>query len=97
MFDEINNFAENVIEIIGTSQIQNFKDPKLLGGRWVSANKGDHTNPKVRCRFVATEVNHEDNPQYFAATPPLDAIRLLLNKFSKGPPAMRGSNWDSLT
>ena len=84
MFDEIKYFAENVIEIVDTSQISAFKDPKLLGGRWVSANKGDKDNPKVRCRFVATEVNHGDtNADFYAATPPLECERLLFSQFAK--------------
>ena len=47
------------------------------------SNEGDSQNPKVRGRHVATEVNHSDETACFAATPPLEAIRLLLSKCSQ--------------
>ena len=63
---------------------------KVIGGRWVVCSKGDLDHPKIRCRWVATEINTGDDLSYYAATPPLEAKRLLFSKFahqrkSQGP------------
>ena len=41
-------------------------------------NKGDAENPVIRCRYVAQEVAHYRDDSLFAATPPLEAKKLLL-------------------
>jgi hypothetical protein len=51
---------------------------KPLGGRWVDVNKGDARAPVVRCRYVAKDFANGKNDEFFAATPPLEALRLLL-------------------
>ena len=51
---------------------------KPLGGRWVKVNKGDARTPVVRCRYVAKDFANGKNDEFFAATPPLEALRLLL-------------------
>ena len=40
----------------------------------------------MRARYVATEINHGDDTTYFAATPPLEALRLLFSQFSMRAP-----------
>ena len=50
---------------------------KPLGGRWVDVNKGDARTPVVRCRYVAKDFANCKNDEFFAATPPLEALRLL--------------------
>ena len=50
-----------------------------VGTRWVDTNKGDLTNPKVRCRLVAQEVAIGKIPELFAATPPIEYIRYLVS------------------
>ena len=57
---------------------------KIVGHRWVIVNKGDASNPKIRARLVATEVKHDrgvagHDPNLFSATPPLEALRILLS------------------
>ena len=82
--DEIKYFADNVIEIVDTSELKNYADSKLLGGRWVTSNKGDQAQPKVRCRYVATEINHGDtNADLCAATRPLACERLRFSQRAK--------------
>jgi hypothetical protein len=49
-----------------------------LGGRWVDVNKGDARTPVVRCRYVAKDFANGKSDEFFAATPPLEALRLLL-------------------
>ena len=50
-----------------------------LGSRWVDVNKGDRTKPDVRSRLVAQEIAHHRNDDFYAATPPLEALRMLLS------------------
>jgi len=50
-----------------------------LGGRWVDHNKGDRDSPVVRCRYVAQEVAHYKDDSLFAATPPLEALRMIIS------------------
>jgi hypothetical protein len=57
---------------------------KPLGGRWVDVNKGDARNPIVRCRYVAKDFANGKNDEFFAATPPLEALRLLLAHVAGG-------------
>ena len=49
-----------------------------LGTRWVDTNKGDNENPDVRCRLVAQEINTGSNDDLYAATPPIEALKVLL-------------------
>ena len=51
---------------------------KPLGGRWVDVNKGDARSPAVRCRYVAKDFAAGKNDEFFAATPPLEALRFLM-------------------
>ena len=52
------------------------RDP--IGTRWVDINKGDHQNPEYRSRLVAQEVKTDKREDLFAATPPLEAKKLLM-------------------
>lgn len=63
---------------------------KPIGTRWVDTNKVDATNPKVRSRLVAQEINRSKMPELFAATPPLEYIKYLISlcassQWSKNP------------
>lgn len=54
---------------------------KVIQTRWIDINKGDRDNPNYRSRLVAKEFN--DGTQHdglFAATPPLEALRLLISE-----------------
>ena len=55
-----------------------------IGTRWVDVNKGDSRRPEVRSRLVAQEVNTYKEDAFFAATPPLEALRLLLSHVATG-------------
>eukprot|EP00975_Prorocentrum_lima_P052451 10995491-Prorocentrum_lima.AAC.1 len=50
-----------------------------IGGRWVDHNKGDLKNPNVRSRYVAKDIAFWKDDAMFAATPPLEAVRMLLS------------------
>eukprot|EP00969_Alexandrium_andersonii_P213794 9440964-Alexandrium_andersonii.AAC.1 len=50
---------------------------KPIGGRWVDHNKGDSETPNVRSRYVAKDIAYYKEDSMFAATSPLEALRLL--------------------
>ena len=50
-----------------------------VGTRWIDTNKGDSTNPKIRSRLVAQELNLSKQPELFAATPPIEYVRYLVS------------------
>ena len=41
-------------------------------------NKGDAENPEYRSRLVAKEIKKDNRDDLFAATPPLEALKLLI-------------------
>ncbi len=50
-----------------------------IGSKWVDVNKGDAVKPLIRSRFVVKEIATYKSDDFFAATPPLEAFRLLLS------------------
>ena len=52
---------------------------KVIDTRWIDVNKGDHQTPNYRSRLVAKEFNDGAQDGLFAATPPLEALRLLIS------------------
>ena len=53
---------------------------KIIKLRWIDVNKMDAANPLIRSRLVAKEYNDHVDPNLFAATPPIEALRYLLSK-----------------
>ena len=53
-------------------------------------NKGDEENPIYRSRFVGKEFNDRELEGLFAATPPLEALRLLLSWAATGGKVPKG-------
>ena len=56
------------------------KKGKILAGRFVTSNQGDLANPECRARYVACEIHTYDVTAFFAATPPLEAKRILCSQ-----------------
>ena len=52
---------------------------KIVKPRWIDINKGDDDKPNYRSRMVGKEFNDREVDGLFAATPPLDSLRLLLS------------------
>jgi len=52
---------------------------KPIGMRWIDINKGDKTNPDYRSRLVAKEIKRDSRTDLFAATPPLEAKKMLFS------------------
>ena len=63
---------------------------KAIGTRWVYTNKGDAAIPFIRARLVAqetkrvSELTPEDASSTFAATPPLESLKVMLSRFMTG-------------
>ena len=62
-----------------TKVIGNTKGWKIVKGRWIDINKGDVDNPNYRSRLVGKEFNQDKQAGLFAATPPLEALKLLVS------------------
>jgi len=50
-----------------------------LGIRWIDINKGDDKDPEYRSRLVAKEIKMDKREDLFAATPPLEAKKILFS------------------
>jgi hypothetical protein len=61
-----------------------------LQSKWVDVNKGDFARPVVRSRFVAKEFADKRSDEFFAATPPLEALRMILSHAATGRRSGRG-------
>ena len=59
--------------------------------KWVDHNKGTAEKPEIRSRLVAKDVRVSDRPELFAATPPLEALKLLLSIVASAPGRTRCS------
>ena len=63
---------------------------KAIGTRWVYTNKGDVANPFIRARLVAQGTKRviyltpEDASSTFAATPPLEGLKVMLSRCMAG-------------
>ena len=47
--------------------------------KWVDVNKGDDDHPNYRSRLVAREIRRAGEESFFAPTPPLESIRLVIS------------------
>ena len=52
---------------------------KIIGVRWVDVNKGDATDTNYRSRLVGREFNVGRDDALYAATPPLEALRVVIS------------------
>ena len=80
---ELIYFNENVWHLTTAQEASKIPGAVIVGGRWVLCNKGDLTKPKMRARYVATEVNKSHDDAFYASTPPLEALKLLFVKYSQ--------------
>ena len=84
IYDELAYCCEHVFRGISYEEAANDPQGEIIGSRWVNCNKGDQENPDVRCRLVAQEVNTGSGgcDDFYAATPPLEAKRLLFSEWA---------------
>ena len=52
---------------------------KPISTKWIDTNKGDEHNPNYRARLVGRELNLFKQEGLFAATPPLESLRMILS------------------
>jgi len=52
---------------------------RIVGTRWLDINKGDEEVENYRSRLVAKDFNQGKEEGIFAATPPLEALKLLIS------------------
>ena len=52
---------------------------KVIGTKWIDVNKGDHDNPRNRCRLVSKEFRTGPDDALYASTPPLEALGIILS------------------
>ena len=57
-------------------------EEKPVSTRWVDINKGDSLCPNYRSRLVAREFHTSEKPEWYAATPPGETLRLMLSKLA---------------
>ena len=50
---------------------------KVITTRWLEVNQGDEANHNLRVRLVGRELKIDNRLDLFAATPPLEALRLI--------------------
>ena len=82
IINELTDWNDRVCFVQADEAQKPYPEAKHVGGRWVMTNKGDAANPKIRCRYVATETNQYNDLSFFASTPPLEAIRLLVSQMA---------------
>ena len=92
MQEELAYFNDKVWICAPLSEAMADVDGKIIGSRWVNCNKNDVNDPDVRCRLVAQEVSLHADDSFFAATPPLEAKRLLFSEW-----ASRQENYQQLS
>ena len=66
-----------------------------IGTRWIDVNKGDDENPDYRSRLVAQEIKRDKREDLFAATPPLEAKKILFALASKRATGQAAIAWIS--
>ena len=67
---------------IGEAYAQTGKGP--ISVRWIDINKGDVESPNYRFRFVARGITTSKRNDCVAATPPLEALKVILSIASSG-------------
>ena len=73
-----------VWDVVPVSECKRRTGKAPLKGRWVDVNKGDSSRPIISCRWVAKEFNTYKSAEFFAATPPLEALRMMISHAASG-------------
>ena len=78
-------FAKLGVYDYATHADQQMTMGKIIGVRWVDVNKGDSEEPEYRSRLVGREFNVGKDDALYAATPPLEALRLIISHAATYP------------
>ena len=80
---EMQEFAKHRVYVkVPVQECWDLTGKPPIGTRWVDINRGDEVRPEYRSRLVAQEVKKDKREDLFAATPPLEAKKILLSVFS---------------
>ena len=86
-------FDHKAYDKVQISEAMRVTGKQPIGCRWIDINKGDEENPEYRSRLVAKEIKRSASDEMFAATPPLEAKKMLfsmaMTRFANG----RASNF----
>ncbi len=74
------------------TKVKKEKWMKIISTKWIDQNKGDEMDPNYRARLVAREINRCVRNDLFAATPPLESLRLILSRCAAHQYADRGED-----
>ena len=69
----------NLYKKVPISKCYEVTGKALVRTKWIDINKGDRARPEYRSRLVAMEIATGKRDDLFAATPPLEAIKVLLS------------------
>jgi hypothetical protein len=75
----------DVWEIVATKEAIRRSGKQSISVRLIDVNKGDDEAVEIRSRLVACEMDHRKSDEFFAATPPLEAKRMLFSRKDTGP------------
>ena len=82
---EMGYFAKLGVYEYATHADQQMTLGKIIGVRWVDVNKGIHDDPEYRSRLVGREFNVGKDDALYAATPPLEALRIIISHAATYP------------
>ena len=71
-------YKMGVYEYSAVNECRRLTGKGPIGTRWVDTNNGDNVNPDIRSRLVGQEINTGSDDDLFAATPPIEALKVLL-------------------
>ena len=78
--DEIEYFKQHkVYTKVPIEECIRVTGKKPIGVRWIDVNKQDDIDPKYKSRLVAKEIKKTAMPELYAATPPLEALKLIIS------------------
>ena len=84
--EEIRYFKERgVYEKVNLDECWKETGRGPIGVKWVDINKGDSKCPNYRSRLVAMEFKTDERPEWYAATPPSECLKILLSMLASDP------------
>ena len=75
-------FDQRIWEIESKQQAREESGSQPIRMKWVVCNKGGKKDPDIRARLVACEINTYATDEFYAATPPLEANKMLYSEYA---------------
>ena len=73
------HFSHNAYDKVPIEESHRATGKGPIGSRWIDINKGDVKDPIYRSRLVARKIKRDTRTDLFAATPPLEAMVIILS------------------